>query len=413
MSALAVIDLSSGYGEAIVVRAASIEVGRGEIVAVLGKNGMGKSTLLKTVMGYLPARTGRVRVFGEDVTGAPPHRVARRAVAFTPQEQAIFQDLTVEDNLRLALRDPGWFASGFARVGETFPFLRERRRQRAGTLSGGEQKMLLVARALMARPRLMLVDEISEGLQPSVVRRLAGVFADERDRLGTAMLLVEQNVRFALAWPTVGRCSSSARSSTAAVRAKPTRLRASRRTWRSEPVAAPVRARPTRSPHLACRTEPAAHSVVALARGRRGRRFDQTGRRTMARCETCDNDYDKAFEVTMMGETHTFDSFECATHALAPTCPHCGVRIAGHGVEQDGEIFAARTVPSRKRAARPRLSLPAATGSRFLLPPRRPGSQRALAFWDERRASQTVRRSLVRHSAPARRPSAPTLGRSR
>ena len=198
MSALAVVDLSSGYGEAIVVRAASIEVGRGEIVAVLGKNGMGKSTLLKTVMGYLPARTGRVRVFDEDVTGAPPHRVARRAVAFTPQEQAIFQDLTVEDNLKLALPDPGWFASGFARVGETFPFLRERRRQRAGTLSGGEQKMLLVARALMARPRLMLVDEITEGLQPSVVRRLAGVFADERDRLGTAMLLVEQNVRFAL-----------------------------------------------------------------------------------------------------------------------------------------------------------------------------------------------------------------------
>jgi ABC-type branched-subunit amino acid transport system ATPase component len=124
--------------------------------------------------------------------------VARRKVAFTPQEQAIFQDLTVEDNLKLALPDPGWFASGFARVGETFPFLRERRRQRAGTLSRGEQKMLLVARALMARPRLMLVDEITEGLQPSVVRRLAGVFVDERDRLGTAMLLVEQNVRFAL-----------------------------------------------------------------------------------------------------------------------------------------------------------------------------------------------------------------------
>jgi ABC-type branched-subunit amino acid transport system ATPase component len=198
VSALAVVDLSSGYGEAIVVRTASIEVGRGEIVAVLGKNGMGKSTLLKTVMGYLPARTGRVRVFDEDVTGVPPHRVARRAVAFTPQEQAIFQDLTVEDNLKLALPDPGWFASGFARVGAIFPFLRERRRQRAGTLSGGEQKMLLVARALMARPRLMLVDEITEGLQPSVVRRLAGVFADERDRLGTAMLLVEQNVRFAL-----------------------------------------------------------------------------------------------------------------------------------------------------------------------------------------------------------------------
>jgi ABC-type branched-subunit amino acid transport system ATPase component len=198
MTALAVADLSSGYGEAIVVRAASIEVGRGEIVAVLGKNGMGKSTLLKTVMGFLPSRSGRVRLFDEDVTGEPPHRVARRAVAFTPQEQAIFQDLTVEDNLKLGLPDPGWFDDGFARIGEIFPFLRERRRQRAGTLSGGEQKMLLVARALMARPKLMLVDEITEGLQPSVVRRLAGVFAEQRERSGTAMLLVEQNVRFAL-----------------------------------------------------------------------------------------------------------------------------------------------------------------------------------------------------------------------
>jgi branched-chain amino acid transport system ATP-binding protein len=198
MTALAVADLSSGYGEAIVLRAASIEVGEREIVAVLGKNGMGKSTFLKTVMGYLPARTGRVHLFGQDVTGEPPHRVARRAVAFTPQEQAIFQDLTVEENLRLGLPEPRWFDDGLARVGAIFPFLRERRRQRAGTLSGGEQKMLLIARALMARPRLMLVDEITEGLQPSVIQRLAGVFAEERERSGTAMLLVEQNVRFAL-----------------------------------------------------------------------------------------------------------------------------------------------------------------------------------------------------------------------
>ena len=247
MSALAVIDLSSGYGEAIVVRAASIEVGRGEIVAVLGKNGMGKSTLLKTVMGYLPARTGRVRVFDEDVTGAPPHRVARRAVAYTPQEQAIFQDLTVEDNLKLALPDPGWFASGLARVGETFPFLRERRRQRAGTLSGGEQKMLLVARALMARPRLMLVDEITEGLQPSVVRAARGRVRGRARSVGHghAAGRAERPLR-ARSWPIVGRCSSSARSSTAAVRAKPTRLRASRRTWRSEPVGFAGACRPTR-----------------------------------------------------------------------------------------------------------------------------------------------------------------------
>ena len=101
------VDLSSGYGEAMVVRDGELRGRPGEIFALLGKNGMGKSTLLKTVMGFLPARTGRVRVFGEDITGVPPHRVARRAIAYTPQEQALFQDLTVEDNLRLGLRDDG------------------------------------------------------------------------------------------------------------------------------------------------------------------------------------------------------------------------------------------------------------------------------------------------------------------
>ena len=198
MSALAVVDLSSGYGEAIVVRAASIEVGRGEIVAVLGKNGMGKSTLLKTVMGFLPILAGTVRIAGEDVTGRAPYHIARRATAYTPQEQALFQDLSVDENLRLAVQDDGRRREGLARVGEIFPFIPQRLRQRAGTLSGGEQKMLLIARALMTAPRLVLVDEITEGLQPSVVQRLAAVLRAERDRAGTAMLLVEQHVAFAL-----------------------------------------------------------------------------------------------------------------------------------------------------------------------------------------------------------------------
>ena len=195
---LAVTGLTSGYGEAIVVRGVSITVAPGEIVALLGKNGMGKSTLLKTVMGFLPAREGRVTLYGRDVTRDPPHRIARRAIAYTPQEQAIFQDLTVGDNLRIGQSEAKWFEEELARVGELFPFLKERLGQRAGTLSGGEQKMLLIARALMARPKLMLVDEISEGLQPSIVERLSQALLAERERTGVAMLLVEQNVRFAL-----------------------------------------------------------------------------------------------------------------------------------------------------------------------------------------------------------------------
>lgn len=188
----------SGYGEAIVVDNVDLEVGEGEIVALLGKNGMGKSTLLKTVTGFLSMKRGDVDLFGEPVAGLPPHRIARRAMSYTPQEQALFQDLTVRENLRLGLRDDRQLEQAIARVGAIFSFIPERLRQRAGTLSGGEQKMLLVARALVARPRLMLIDEISEGLQPSVIDRLIVVLRSERERAGTAMLLVEQHVRFAM-----------------------------------------------------------------------------------------------------------------------------------------------------------------------------------------------------------------------
>jgi branched-chain amino acid transport system ATP-binding protein len=202
MSRPAILDvagLSSGYGEAVVVRDVSFEVGAGEIFALLGKNGMGKSTLLKTIMGFLPARTGMVQLSGDRLTGLPPHRIARRHVAYTPQEQALFQDLSVRENLELGLQDPKGFDEGLAAIGRHFPVLTQRLKQKAGTLSGGEQKMLLIARGLMSRPRLLLVDEITEGLQPSVIARLADVLRDERERSGTAILLVEQNVAFAQA----------------------------------------------------------------------------------------------------------------------------------------------------------------------------------------------------------------------
>lgn len=197
-TALEIAGLTSGYGEAMVLRDVALALPAGQVLAVLGKNGMGKSTLLKTIMGFLPARAGRIRILGEDVTGAAPHRMAARAVAYCPQDQAIFQDLTVEENLRLGLRSDRAFEREFERVAAPFPFLPGRRRQRAGTLSGGEQKMLIMARALLPRPQLMLVDEISEGLQPSVILRMAEALREARRELGVAVLLIEQNLRFAL-----------------------------------------------------------------------------------------------------------------------------------------------------------------------------------------------------------------------
>jgi ABC-type branched-subunit amino acid transport system ATPase component len=197
--ALEVAELVSGYGEAMVLRGVSLTVPMGGVLALLGKNGMGKSTLLKTVMGLLPPAAGRVRVRGEDVTGQPAYRLAARAIAYSPQDQAIFQDLSVDENLRLGLAGDRRYRRELDRVTALFPFLNQRRRQRAGTLSGGEQKMLLVARALLSRPQLMLVDEITEGLQPSIILRLAEVLRTEMRTLDLSILLVEQNVRFALA----------------------------------------------------------------------------------------------------------------------------------------------------------------------------------------------------------------------
>jgi ABC-type branched-subunit amino acid transport system ATPase component len=194
---LDIAELSSGYGEAMVLRNVSLSIRPGEIFALLGKNGMGKSTLLKTVLGFLPAKRGRIKLFGEDVTALSTHLIARKAIAYTPQEQTLFQDLTVEDNLRLGLRDDRGFAEGLARVSEYFPIVGKRLNQKAGTLSGGEQKMLIVSRALLGSPRLVMIDEISEGLQPSMIQRLTEILLTERKRTGTAIFIVEQNVPFA------------------------------------------------------------------------------------------------------------------------------------------------------------------------------------------------------------------------
>jgi ABC-type branched-subunit amino acid transport system ATPase component len=197
--ALAVAGLEGGYGASPVLHGVSLQVHGGEIFAILGKNGMGKTTLLKTIMGLLPARTGRVEFLGADVTGWPAYRITRLGVSYVPQEKSIFQDLSVEENLRLAVRELSTFGERLETVARWFPILKSRERQRAGTLSGGEQKMLLIGRALLTRPRLHLVDEISEGLQPTMITRLEEVLAEERRTHGLTVVLVEQNVGFALA----------------------------------------------------------------------------------------------------------------------------------------------------------------------------------------------------------------------
>lgn len=196
-ASLALEDVTAGYGGTTVLRGISLALEPGEVLAVLGKNGMGKSTLLKTIMGFLTPSGGRVTIAGTRTSGKP-HLVARAGVAYAPQEFTMFQDLTVDENLRLAVGSDGVYRKRLGELEALFPRMLERRRQRAGTLSGGEQKMLLMSRALIARPKIMLIDEISEGLQPTMVSRMADVLREVRTQDGTTILIVEQNLAFAL-----------------------------------------------------------------------------------------------------------------------------------------------------------------------------------------------------------------------
>lgn len=194
---LDVSNLTSGYGESIVIHDLSFALAPGEILAVLGKNGMGKSTLLRTIMGFLHKQNGRIVLNGRDISAAPPHRVARLGVGYVAQEKALFQDLTVDENIRLAVHGRS-YPGALDVVGKVFPFLLERLSQRAGTLSGGEQKMLLMARTLATGAKLVLIDEITEGLQPKMVARIGDAVQQARAAQGASFLLVEQHLGFAL-----------------------------------------------------------------------------------------------------------------------------------------------------------------------------------------------------------------------
>jgi ABC-type branched-subunit amino acid transport system ATPase component len=196
--ALEVEGLASGYGTSEVVSDVSFALSASEVLAIVGKNGMGKTSLLKAVLGFLPAWRGSVKFAGKDVTHMPPHIKRRLGIAYAPQEHALFQDLTIRDNLRLGLLSDGALDGALDQVGQWFPVLTQRLQQRAGTLSGGEQKMLIVARALMARPTVLLLDEVTEGLQPSLVDRLSDVLTRVRQQIGTSVIVIEQHLPFAL-----------------------------------------------------------------------------------------------------------------------------------------------------------------------------------------------------------------------
>jgi branched-chain amino acid transport system ATP-binding protein len=197
---LEVDDIDVSYGQIQALRGVSLRVDAGEMVALVGANGAGKTTTLRTVSGLLAPTRGEIRLDGERIDGLPPWKVIERGVAHLPEGRELFSDLSVADNLRLGnwtRRRGRTFRSQVDVVMDHFPILRERAGQAAGTLSGGEQQMLGVARALMSKPRLLIVDELSLGLAPKIVEQLF-VILKEVNGEGTSVLLVEQFVHMAL-----------------------------------------------------------------------------------------------------------------------------------------------------------------------------------------------------------------------
>ena len=192
-SLLALDAIDAYYDRSHVLQSVSMEVDSGAVVALLGRNGAGKSTTLKTVMGIVPVRAGRMRFDGADIAGLSTHRVARLGIAYVPEDRGVFASLTVQEHLTLANVRGGW---PLGQIYEAFPRLAERRDHRGSQLSGGEQQMLSIARALTLAPRLLILDEPTEGLAPVIVEEIAAI-AERLKAQGFTMLLVEQNYPFA------------------------------------------------------------------------------------------------------------------------------------------------------------------------------------------------------------------------
>ncbi|CEG08865.1 LIV-I protein F [Afipia felis] len=187
--------LHTYYGKSHILRGVGLEVREGEIVSLLGRNGAGKSTTMRSLMGLTKAREGTVRIFGQTTTQLNPYRIAALGVGFVPEGRKIFPNLTVEENLKVPAERPGPWS--IERVYELFPRLAERKSNKGGQLSGGEQEMLAIARALLLNPKLILLDEPSQGLAPLIVQEVFRVIQRAREQ-GISVLLVEQNVRAAV-----------------------------------------------------------------------------------------------------------------------------------------------------------------------------------------------------------------------
>ncbi len=197
---LSVRGVEAFYGAIAALKGVDVEVNEGEIVTLIGANGAGKSTLMMTVFGNPRARRGQILFAGRDITALPAHAIARLGIAQSPEGRRIFPRMSVRENLQMgaAIADPKHFADDLERVFAIFPRLKERETQRGGTLSGGEQQMLAISRALMSRPRLLLLDEPSLGLAPLIVRQIFATIRDLNRREGLTVFLVEQNAFHAL-----------------------------------------------------------------------------------------------------------------------------------------------------------------------------------------------------------------------
>src|SRR6202050_3146887 len=194
-AALAAEGLPTYYGKSHILHGISLEAAEGQVTALLGRNGAGKTTTLRSLMGLTPPREGRVSIFGTDTTGWPPFRVAALGVGYVPEGRKIFPNLTVEENLLVPLERPGpWTIASIYRL---FPRLEERKSNRGRQLSGGAQEMLSIARALLLNPKLLILDEPSQGLAPLIVREVFRIVSKMREE-GISVLLVEQNVRMSL-----------------------------------------------------------------------------------------------------------------------------------------------------------------------------------------------------------------------
>jgi len=193
---LKIIDIHTYYGDSYVLQGISLEVPKGAVVALLGRNGVGKTTLVRSIVGFTSARRGQILFNGKDITHVPAYKIIRLQIGLVPQGRRIFPSLTVKENLAIASRGTGARAWDFEKVFSLFPRLKERDHHRGNELSGGEQQMLAIARALISNPVFLLMDEPTEGLAPVIVETMGRVIAALKER-GYTIVLVEQNFHFA------------------------------------------------------------------------------------------------------------------------------------------------------------------------------------------------------------------------